>query len=118
MSSLAATYGFTADKGATFTQVIKWKDANKNLINLSGYTASMVIREKTTAASTVLTLSTANSRITLGGAAGTITLSVSATDMDIDAGQYTYTLELTSASNEVTRLLMGAFVVRPDVFRI
>ena len=78
----------------------------------------MVIREKTTAASTVLTLSTANSRITLGGAAGTVTLSVSATDMDIDAGQYTYTLELTSASGEVTRLLMGAFVVRPDVFRI
>lgn len=118
MASLAATYGFTADKGATFTQVIKWKDANKNLINLSGYTASMVIREKTTAASTVLTLSTTNSRISLGDADGTITLTVSASDMGIDAGQYTYTLELTSPSGEVTRLLMGAFVVRPDVFRI
>lgn len=118
MTSLAATYGFTADKGATFTQVIKWKDANKNLINLDGYTAEMVIREKTTAASVVLTLSTANGRIELGGSAGTVTLTASATDMGIDAGQYTYTLELTSTSGEVTRLLMGAFVVRPDVFRI
>jgi len=118
MSSLAATYGFTADKGATFTQVIKWKDANKNLINLDGYTAEMVIREKTTASNVVLTLSTSNGRISLGGSAGTITLSVAASDMDIDASQYTYTLELTSSSGEVTRLLMGAFVVRPDVFRI
>jgi len=118
MTSLAATYGFTADKGATFTQVIKWKDANQNLINLSGYTAELVIREKTTATNVVLTLSTTNGRITLGGAAGTITMSVSASDMDINAGQYTYTLELTSPSGEVTRLLMGAFVIRPDVFRI
>ena len=118
MTALAATYGFTADKGATFTQVIKWKDANKNLINLSGYTAEMVIREKTTATNVVLTLSTTNGRISLGGADGTVTLTVSASDMDINAGQYTYTLELTSASGEVTRLLMGAFVVRPDVFRI
>jgi tRNA threonylcarbamoyladenosine modification (KEOPS) complex Pcc1 subunit len=118
MTALAATYGFTADKGATFTQVIKWKDNNNNLINLSGYSAEMVIREKTTATNVVLTLSTDNGRISLGGEAGTITLSVSADDMDIDASQYTYTLELTSVSNEVTRLLMGAFVVRPDVFRI
>ena len=70
MTALAATYGFTADKGATFTQVIKWKDANQNLINLSGYTAELVIREKTTATNVVLTLSTTNGRITLGGAAG------------------------------------------------
>ena len=118
MTALAATYGFTADKGATFTQVIKWKDANNNLINLSGYTAEMVIREKTTATNVVLTLSTANGRIDLGGADGTITLSVSANDMDIAASQYTYTLELTSSSGEVTRLLLGAFIIRSDIFRI
>jgi hypothetical protein len=117
MTALAATYGITADRGATFTQVIKWKDASNNLIDLTGYTASMVIREKTTAASPVLTLSTSNGRIALGGEAGTITLSVDADDMDIDSGQYTYTLELTVGS-EVTRLLMGAFIVRSDVFRL
>lgn len=118
MTALAATYGFTADKGATFTQVIKWKDANNNLIDLSGYSAEMVVREKTTATNVVLTLSTANGRISLGGDAGTITLSVSADDMDIAPSQYTYTLELTSTSGEVTRLLLGAFVIRSDVFRI
>jgi hypothetical protein len=118
MTALAATYGFTADKGATFTQVIKWKDANNNLINLTGYSAEMVIREKTTATNIVLTLSTSNGRIALGGAEGTITLSVSASDMDIAPNQYTYTLELTSSTGEVTRLLLGAFIVRSDVFRI
>ena len=118
MTALAATYGFTADKGATFTQVIKWKDATNNLIDLAGYSAVMVIREKTTAATVVLTLSTSNGRIALGGSEGTITLNVAAADMEIGAGQYTYTIELTSSSNEVTRLLMGAFIIRPDVFRI
>jgi hypothetical protein len=118
MTALAATYGFTADKGATFTQVIKWKDASKTPIDLDGYTAEMVVREKTTASNVVLTLSTANGRITLGGDDGTITLSVPADDMDIAANQYTYILELTSVSGEVTRLLMGVFIVRPDVFRI
>ena len=118
MTALAATYGFTADKGATFTQVIKWKNQDKTPVNLTGFSAEMVIREKTTAIVVMLTLSTANGRISLGGSDGTITLSATAAEMDIVAGQYTYTLELTSSSNEVTRLLMGTFTVRPDVLRI
>lgn len=118
MTALAATYGFTADKGATFSQVIKWRDSNGDLMNLSGYSASLVVREKTTAANVVLTLSTSNGGITLGTTNGEITLSASDEDMDISSGQYTYTLELTSASGEVTRLLLGAFIIRSDIFRI
>lgn len=118
MTALAATYGFTADKGATFTQVIKWRDSNGDLMNLSGYSATLVVREKTTAANTVLTLSTSNGGITMGTTNGEITLTASDSTMDIAAGQYTYTLELTSISGEVTRLLLGAFIIRSDIFRI
>jgi len=118
MTALAATYGFTADKGATFNQVIKWKNEDKTPVNLAGYSAELVIREKTTATNVVLTLSTDNGRITINASTGELVLTVSASDMDITAGQYTYTLELTSSSNEVTRLLMGTFTIRPDVVRI
>lgn len=125
MTALAATYGFTADKGATFIQSIVWLDPDNEPIDLSGYTASMVIREKTTASQVVLTLTIDNGRISFGGTAGgdegdngEIILNISAADMDIAAGQYTYTLEVVSGSGEVTRLLMGAFVVRPDTYRI
>jgi len=115
MTSLAATYGFTADKGATFSQQIKWKDATRTPINLIGYTAVMVIRQKTTNPTVVLTLTTENGGITLGGVEGTIRIDISADQTDgISAGPYTYTLEVTSSDSEVTRLLMGTFIVRPE----
>jgi hypothetical protein len=116
--ALAATYGITADAGATFQRQIVWKDANSEAVDLSGYTAEMVIRDRTTSATVILTLSTANGRITLGGAAGTIDLLVSAADMGVAAGRYSYTLELTDASSIVSRLLQGEFILRSEVFRL
>ena len=118
MTSLAGTYGFTADQGATFSQTVKWKDSTGSLIDLTGYSAEMVIRERTTAAPVALTLSTSNGRITLGDAAGTIDLLIADEDTaNLDEGHYTYTLELTSSGGIVERVLMGLFVVRPKVFR-
>lgn len=115
--ALAATYGFTADQGATFNQVITWKDSANAPIDLTGYTARMQIRQKVSS-SVALALTTENGRITLGGAAGTIDLLVSSTDMTaLPSGPYTYDLELVSGSGIVSRLLMGTFVVRSEVTR-
>jgi len=115
--ALAATYGFTADQGATFSQVITWKDSTNSPIDLTGYTARMQIRQKVTS-SVSLSLTTENNRITLGGDAGTIALSITSSDMaDLPAGSYTYDLELVSVSGDVSRLLMGTFVVRSEVTR-
>ena len=117
MAQLAATYGLTADAGATYTERFVYKDANKNGVDLSTYTGEMVVRERTTAATVVLTISTANSRMTLGSDGG-IDISVSSTDMSITPGRYSYTLELTDASSAVIRLLQGEFILRSEVFRI
>lgn len=115
--ALAATYGFTADQGATFSQVITWKDSTNSPIDLTGYTARMQIRQKVTS-SVSLSLTTENNRITLGGDAGTITINITSSDMsDLPAGAYTYDLELVSVSGDVSRLLMGTFVVRSEVTR-
>ena len=115
--ALAATYGFTADQGATFNQVITWKDSANAPIDLTGYTARMQIRQKVSS-SVSLALTTENGRITLGDTDGTITLTVSASDMTaLPAGPYTYDLELVSGAGIVSRLLMGTFVVRSEVTR-
>ena len=74
----AGLYNIIADQGATLSRTVTWKDSAKNPINITGYTARMHVRELVTSASTVLELTTENNRITLGGTAGTITLTVSA----------------------------------------
>jgi len=104
-------------QGATFSRVVKWK-ADGTLVNLTGYTARMQIRQTAASATTTLALTTENGRIALGGSAGTITLSISATDTAaIAAGRYVYDLELVSAGGIVTRLLQGVVTVSANVTR-
>jgi hypothetical protein len=63
--------------------------------------------------------STLNAGITLGGAAGTIVVTIDADyTSDLIDGSYVYDLELTSSSGTVTRLLEGQFVVTPEVTTI
>jgi tRNA threonylcarbamoyladenosine modification (KEOPS) complex Pcc1 subunit len=78
----------------------------------------MHVRSNVTANTTAITLTTANSRITLGGAAGTVTLTLAATDTaNLTAGLYVYDLELVSSANVVTRLIEGNFNVKAEVTR-
>ena len=117
MGSIAAKYDIIADQGATLSRVITWNDSNGTPINLTGYTARMQVRPEASSSTTILSLTTENSRITLGGSAGTITLSVAAADMAaVAAGGYVYDLELVSGG-VVTRLTMGSFTVRAEVTR-
>jgi len=102
-------------QGATFRYVLTWleDDVAKNLTN---YTARMQVREHINATTTLLDL-TSGSGITLGGAAGTITIEVAATTTDdIKPGLYVYDLELVTGST-VTRLVEGTFMVSGEVTR-
>lgn len=117
---MAATFDFIDEgqvrravyRGETLQRVFTYKDSDGVAVDLTGYSASMQVR-KSLADGVALELSTVNSRITLGGAAGTVTLTVSATDTaTVDVGQYFYDLELTSGSSVVTRLIEGRFQVK------
>lgn len=117
---MAATFDFIDEgqvrravyRGETLQRVFTYKDSDGVAVDLTGYSASMQVR-KSLADGVALELSTVNSRITLGGAAGTVTLIVSATDTaTVDVGQYFYDLELTSGSSVVTRLIEGRFQVK------
>jgi hypothetical protein len=78
----------------------------------------MQVRATLEAATALIELTTANGRIALGGAAGTITLSISATDTEaLTSGRAVYDLELVSGSGIVTRLLQGVATISRNVTR-
>lgn len=113
----AGIYNITAEQGATLTRTVTWKDNAGVPINLTGYTARMQVRSDYDASTAVLTLTTENGGITLGGSAGTIVITASATDTAaLSASTYVYDLELVLGST-VTRLIQGSFVVNAEVTR-
>lgn len=115
--ALAGTYNITVDQGASYSQVITWKDSNGDPISLVGWTARMQVRGLPSSTSTVIELTTENGRIALGGAAGTVTLTITAADTaTLPSGVMKYDLELVTGST-VERLLMGTFTVRGEVSR-
>ena len=115
----AGLYNIIADQGATFSRTITWTDSARNAINVTGYTARMQVRATLESAQTVLELTTGNSKISLGGILGTVTLTVSAADMaNVSADKYVYDLELIApTTGVVNRLVQGNFVVRGEVTR-
>jgi|TARA_B110000285_G_C14787659_1_gene451512 hypothetical protein len=110
-----ATYNIEAYQGTTYTLNMTYKVDNV-VVDLTGYTAAMQVRDTPQATETILDLAT-GSGITLGGVLGTIAVEVPATDMAAAvAGNYQYDLELDS-SGQVTRLIRGRFTVIPEITR-
>lgn len=114
--TIAGAHHFTLEQGATFRRVITWRDDDGNLVNLTGYTARMQVR-RIPGDTTLLELTTANGRISLGGSAGTITLLVTAavTAALTKWPSAVYDLELIDGSGTVTRLLEGKMRFSPEV---
>lgn len=118
MATKPGNYDLSIYKGQTLDITFTWKDSAGVAVNLTGYTAKMQIRDVPGGTQHDEFLSTGGTpEITLGAAAGTIRLQVSATD----TGAYSferavYDLELTvTATGVVTRLLEGAVVAYPQV---
>ena len=109
-------YNLTVYAGADFDQTFTITQGGTAL-NLTGYSASMQVREAADATATLLSL-TSGTGITLGGTAGTVAVVItSAQSSALSAGSYAYDLELVSGSSIVTRLLQGGFSVSGNVTR-
>jgi len=107
---LSAKYNLVCEQATTFNFVFTIKNGSTPW-NLTGYTATMTVRPFVGASTTTVVATTANGRITLGGIAGSVTVSIDATTTGaIAAGRYAYDLVLTSGAT-VTRILEGKFVV-------
>lgn len=116
---MASAWNIVCDQRATFTQTFTWRDLDDDLVDLTGYSSALMEVRPAPGETAVLTLSTANSRITLGGAAGTIALSVDdAVTEALDPGTYQYDLTLTTTGGDVVRLLEGVFTVNEAVTQV
>jgi hypothetical protein len=118
----ATNHGLTSGSTVTLFNLTASSGSVKYLV-LSAPTAT-TFTVAYTATNGALTLgasptSTLNAGITLGGAAGTIVITIDADyTSDLNDGSYVYDLELTSSTGTVTRLLEGQFVVTPEVTTI
>jgi hypothetical protein len=113
----SSTYDITAEQGANYTATLTYRDSSNVLINLTGYTARMQVRKTIGSSAPYLSLTNA-SGITLGGAAGTVAIAISAAALAaVPAGNYVYDLELISGAGVVVRLISGDFVVTGEVTR-
>ncbi len=111
----AGTYNIYIEQGATYDQTFTWT-INGNPVNVTGYTARMQLRSAV-ASPTVVFDVLVDGTFTLGGAAGTIRVQITAAKTTlIAAGSYVYDLELVNGA-VVTRLLSGAVTVSPEVTR-
>lgn len=101
----AGKYHLTIEQGATFARTFTWKDENDDPIDLTSYTARA--KMKTPSGTEIASLTDADG-LTLGGAAGTIAMELSAdatAAMTFEIG--VWDLELEDDNDVVTRLLEG-----------
>lgn len=109
---MATKANLSIDQGATFTTVVTLTDNDGDVIDISGYSGAAQMRKHFTS-STAKTFTVA-----LGGANGTITLSMSAnTTANIEAGRYLYDVELTDNAGLVSRVFEGIVTVNPNITR-
>jgi hypothetical protein len=118
----AAIYSTAIQQGALWTKQFTYKsgatEATATPVNLTGYNARMKIKDASGAL--VLSLSTTPTAngdvITLGGAAGTVTVTIkTATTTAFDFSTATYDLELVQPDSEVIRLVQGDLTLEREV---
>lgn len=113
----AGIYDITIEQGATFTLSATWKDSAGAPVNLTGYSARMQVRSSYDSEEVLASL-VSPTDITLGGALGTILVTISATSTQLLTIQEgVYDLELQSAGGVVTRLLQGKATISREVTR-
>jgi hypothetical protein len=110
-------------QGATFFESWAWSTAPDESsaytpVDLTGCTARMQVRAKIDATTPLLTLTTENGGISLGGTAGTIELLIDADDTAaLTWTSGVYDLEIVYPGGQVTRLAYGSVTVSPEVTR-
>jgi len=122
MTVQPASVNFRLYQYATFSEPVVLKDGNGDPINLTGYSALLHARRDISDPDPVMSFSTANSTIVLGGINGTITLvqlpSVTgALVIDWEGEMWVHDLLLTAPDSSAQRTYQGAIYAYPAVTR-
>lgn len=103
---------------AIFNGMYTFSDGDGNLLDLTGYTGSMMIRVNIDAIDPIATLTTENGGITLGGSLGTMLLYISSTDTSaLPAPSAIYDLLLIDGSGVPSRFMQGNVTISRAVTR-
>lgn len=115
---MAAYYDILIEQGATFLKTFIWKDSEEEPVDITGYTARMQIRRKKSSTSAEYSATTENGGITLGDTAGTVVVTIPATDTaEFEFTKGVYDIELVDPQGGVTRLIEGGVEVSKEVTR-
>lgn len=123
---MAGKLALTIKQGATFSRVFTWKvredpeDSESALVpvDLTGWIGRMQARTAITAEDTLFSLTTENGGITLGGAAGTVTVLIEPEETStFPPAKYVYDIELEAADGYVKDFLEGKITVTAEVTR-
>ena len=120
---IAGIYNITCEQGTDFSRscILKYPDPTDStgstylLYDLTGYTARMQIRRTLESASPEIELTTANSGIILGGAAGTIDIAMTNAQTAALDSDGIYDLEIVSGAGTVSRVIQGTFTLDLEV---
>ncbi len=115
----AAKLKLVIEQGATFSQQITWKAGTPAVpVDLTGCTARMQIRPTIPSATVHTSITTENGGITLGGVAGTVLLTMTATQTAaLSFTTAVYDLEVAWADGTVRRIVYGPVTLSPEVTR-
>lgn len=110
---MAAFSEITIEQGATFSSTVDVEDVYGTPVNLTGYTASSMMRKSYYSSSAiVITANISNP------SQGEVTLSISASNTaNITPGRYVYDLIINDGANTVSRVVEGIATVLPSVTR-
>ena len=111
------TYDIAAEQGTDYSVTFTYRDSSNALVNLTGATARMQVRRFVESQNPFLTI-LSGSGITLGGAAGTVALAISAASLSaVPSGAYKYDIEIVTSSSVVVKLISGDFLLSAEVTR-
>lgn len=107
----------TIEQGATYRQQFVYKDDAGDPIDLTGWSAAMMIRQQIEDEDPLISL-TDSDGITLGGVAGTIDVVISAEETsELPIGDLVSQIELTTVGGDVIRLIDIKFNCTREVVR-
>ena len=114
----AGLYNTVMDQGEDFGMTVFWKDATGNSVDLTGFSAEMMIRQNIDDIYPLVTISSPSSGIVLGGTAGTVAITIPASITSaLASGCVVYDLKMTDANGRTYRLLQGSINIVPSVTR-
>lgn len=106
---MADKVNLVIDQGTTYSVDFEVRDANNEIVNLTGYAGEGQVRKHYTSNTYVsFTVNTYSNGIVRAALTSNQTSSLS-------EGRYVYDIELTNAANDVTRVVEGIVTVTPEV---